>query len=135
MESKLELLTDNTVQISDSKVYPEEGQATVDIAFSNGTKLRASYWRLIKDGKQICSSFDHAQQYGLPAPINAKAELQNSLSGKKQQDAKLDNATGDLVFKFSNDTILQVLNFTGYEIWEIKFPDGTTEYSNHIYRL
>jgi hypothetical protein len=26
---------------------------------------------------------------------------------------------------------LQVLNFAGYEIWEIEFPDRTGEYSNY----
>jgi len=29
------------------------------------------------------------------------------------------------------DLKLQILNFTGYEIWEIRFPDGTGEYSNY----
>jgi hypothetical protein len=43
----------------------------------------------------------------------------------------INKETGDLLFNFTNDVKLQVLNFTGYEIWQISFPDGTGEYSNY----
>ena len=35
------------------------------------------------------------------------------------------------LFCFSEDAKLQVLNFTGYQLWEMAFTDGTVEYSNH----
>jgi hypothetical protein len=36
-----------------------------------------------------------------------------------------------LVFDFDGGIALQVFNFTGYEIWEMHFPDGAVEYSNY----
>lgn len=44
--------------------------------------------------------------------------------------AKWDARTGDLIFSFEPNVELQVFNLTGYEDWEIHFPDGTGEYSN-----
>ena len=38
---------------------------------------------------------------------------------------------GDLIVIFDETTKLQVLNLTGYEVWTIKFPDGTGQYSNY----
>jgi len=46
-------------------------------------------------------------------------------------EALHDQETGDLLFKFTQDIKLQILNVTGYEIWQIRFPDGTGEYSNY----
>jgi len=102
----------------------------VQLLFSNGTKLRADYWRVTKDGKAGISSFDHQQQYGLPAAIDAIAELQGQLQGKTVTDVVLEKETGDLLFQFDGNFKLRVFNFTGYEVWEISFPDGTGEYSN-----
>jgi hypothetical protein len=76
------------------------------------------------------SSFDHRQKYGLPASIDAIGELQNRLSGRMVMAALHDRETGDLVFEFTGNTKLQILNVTGYEIWELRFPNGAVEYSN-----
>jgi hypothetical protein len=111
--------------------YPEPGCASLELLFANGTKLQADYWRLIDDGKVRISSFDHQQQYGLPAPIDAIREVQQLIENKLVADARLDRETGDLVFNFSGNSKLQILNFTGYEVWDIHFPNGTVEYSNY----
>jgi hypothetical protein len=105
--------------------------ASVQLLFADGSKLRATYWRVIKDGKAGISSFDHQQQYGLPAPIDAIKELQEELQNKTVTDAHLDKETGDLLFHFAGSVKFHVFNFTGYEIWDITFPDGTVEYSNY----
>jgi hypothetical protein len=86
---------------------------------------------VIKDGKTNLSSFDHGQKYGLPAPIDAKSQLADLLNGKTCQDARCDGETADLILQFDGNTKFQVFNFTGYEIWQIHFPDGTGEYSNY----
>lgn len=44
--------------------------------------------------------------------------------------AKLDEKTGDILIKFSNEATFQALNFTAYEVWEFRLPDGAVEYSN-----
>jgi len=109
--------------------------ASIALKFCDGSALRADYWRLIKDGKARLSSFDHAQKYGLPAPINAVRELAKELHDKLVLKACLDCQTGDLLFDFSGRIHLQVLNFTGYEVWEMSFREGTREFSNYVYRL
>ena len=102
------------------------------LKFADGSALRADYWRLIKDGKARLSNFDHAQKYGLPAPINAALELAKELRDKLVLKARPDVQTGDLLFDFSDRIHLQVLNFTGYEVWEMRFRDGAIKYSNYV---
>jgi hypothetical protein len=132
LERNLTRLIGCSVRVADSGTYPDQaGEASVALSFSDGTKLRAEYWRLFKDGKAYLSSFDHRQQYGLPAPIDAIAELEKQLENEKVSAAKLDLESGDLVVCFGEGSKLQVFNFTGYEIWELRFPDGTGEYSNY----
>ena len=82
-------------------------------------------------GDGAVSSFDHDQKYGLPAPIDAFKELEEQLEGRRVTDAFLDARTGDLLFHFEEDVEFCVFNFTGYEVWEIHFPNGTGEYSPH----
>jgi hypothetical protein len=101
------------------------------IALADGTKLDAQFWRLTKMGRPLVSIFDHRQRYGLPAPIDAIGMLRDELVGKLVEDATMDEATGDLYFRFGIDIALQVFNFTAFEIWEVKFPDGTGELSNY----
>ena len=120
-----------SVRVSDHLAEAGGDAGAVAIAFANGTTLRASYWRLIKEERQAWSSFDHRQKYGLPAPVDAIAELRSELEDQIASDARWISETGDLVFRFGDHLTLQVLNFTGYEIWEVQFPDGTTEYSNY----
>lgn len=86
---------------------------------------------MVNHGKAGFSSFDHKQQYGLPVPIDAIAELCRELSGKAVVNARYDSTTGDLLFAFDSEIDLQVFNFTGYEVWEVHFPNGTGEYSNY----
>jgi hypothetical protein len=119
------------VKVSAGNGFPEQGQASIALTFTNGTTLQAEYWRLIIDGHAAFSSFDHRQQYGLPAPIDAIRQLEDKLEGKVVTDVHLETETGDLVFQFLGNLKLQILNFTGYEIWVMSFPNGSVEYSNH----
>ena len=131
LEESLTKLKGRSVSVSPSDHYPEPGQASVYLDFADGSKLRANYWRVTKGGRASVSSFDHEQQHGLPAPINAIAQLQALLQNRTVTDATWDSESGDLLFEFSDTIKVRVLNFTGYEVWEIRFPDGTGEYSNH----
>jgi hypothetical protein len=131
LDEALSDLIHASVQVSSGNGYPEPGHASLALLFANGTKLQAEYWRLIDDGKARISSFDHQQQYGLPVPIDAIREVQQLIQNRLVADARLDSETGDLVFNFSGNIKLQILNFTGYEVWEIDFPNGAVEYSNY----
>lgn len=129
--SALSELKGSSVEILTMDSYPEPGKATFQMAFSGGSRLRADYWRVIKDGKERLSSFDHEQQYGLPEPIDAIDELRKELQNKIVADARFHEETGDLLFRFFEGVKLQVFAFSCYEVWELTFPNGATEYSNH----
>ena len=121
----------SSVTISSVEAFPDPGQASVALVFADGTRLQAEYWRLIEDGRAGVSSFDHQQKYGLPVVIDAVQELQHKLASRMVVEALHDRETGDLLLKFTGNVKLQIWNVTGYEIWEIRFPDGTGEYSNY----
>jgi hypothetical protein len=131
LKNSLAKLATSSVTVSPGNGFPEPGQASVTLVFDDGTRLQAEYWRVIEDGRASVSSFDHQQKYGLPAVIDAVQELQEKLSSRIVVEALHDQETGDLLFKFTGEIKLQILNVTGYEIWEIRFPDGTGEYSNY----
>jgi hypothetical protein len=130
-EKRLAQLRGAAVGVVADNIPDERGTASVVLEFADGTLLNAAYWRLIQDGIAQLSSFDHQQKYGLPTPIDAKTRIITFLDGKLCREVIFDGETGDLILIFNESTKLQVLNFTGYEIWTIRFPDGTAEYSNY----
>jgi|ERR1041385_3073413 hypothetical protein len=131
-ETRLAAIIKGPVIIEDG--WQEEGsdEASLRITFADGTKLLATFWRLIKGGKASWSSFDHRQKYSRPAPLDARDLLRNEVSGRPCTGVRLDRVTGDLVLHFSDGVALQILNFTSYEIWAVRFPDGEEEYSNYV---
>ena len=131
-EQDLAKLTNVDVSVAPDDVPDEEGMAAVVVKFSDGTVLKAHYWRLIEDGRALVSSFDHQKKYGLPAPIDAKGKISRLLEGRLCRNVHLDRETGDLTLVLGETTKLQVFNFTGYEIWEMRFPNGTGQYSNYV---
>lgn len=130
-DNSLASLKGTTVRTSNPERFLEPGVAPVELYFSDGSRLRTDYWRIIFDGKISTSSFDHQQKYGLPAPIDAFAQIAQALDGRAVREAKRDARTGDLIISFEPNVELQVFNLTGYEDWEMHFPNGTGEYSNH----
>jgi hypothetical protein len=131
LQNSLSKLAGSSVTVSPGNGFPEPGMASVELFFADGTRLQTEYWRVTEGGRASFSSFDHQQIYGLPARIDAIQDLRDRLVGKMVVEALHDPETGDLLFKFIEDIKLQVLNVTGYEIWQIRFPDGTGEYSNY----
>src|SRR3954454_23154694 len=112
-ENSLASLKDTTVSTSNPERFPEPGIAPVELHFSDGSRLRTDYWRIILDDKAQTSSFDHGQQYGLPAPIDAFAWIAELLDGRTLREAKWDPRTGDVMLSFQPNVELQVFNFTG----------------------
>jgi hypothetical protein len=128
-ENSLASLKGTKVRISNPEWFPEPGTAPVELYFSEGSWMRANYWRIIRDDRAHTSSFDHQQRYGLPAPINAFAHIAEVLDGTCVREAKWDARTGDVILSFETNVDLQMFNFTGYEDWEIHFSSGIGEYS------
>lgn len=131
LKVSLSKLKGSTAEVVPSGAYPESGAASAQIKLSDGTFVRVDYWRLLINNKAGVSSFDHGQKYGLPAPIDSISHLQDRLRNRRVVDAELDLRIGDLFLRFDEGVELQLLNLTGYEDWEIQFPDGTGEYSNY----
>ena len=120
------------IEVKPDDTPADFGQAPIVISFADGTRLLATYWRLVKDSKAFLSSFDDRQRYGGPAPIDAVATLGSELTGRSCSAVQLDEDTGDLVLQLSDRLRLRVFNFTSYEIWQIIFPNGGVQYSNYV---
>jgi hypothetical protein len=127
----LSKISGTSVSISENTGPDGDGTASVFIKFSDSTKIRADYWRLILNERACLSSFDHLQKYGRPEKIDAKEQLISCFDNEICNSICLDEETGDLEVKFTENKRLQILNFTGYEVWEINFPNGRGEYSNY----
>jgi hypothetical protein len=112
----LSALTGAAVEVSNSGAYPEPGAASVQLLFSEGSRLRADYWRIVKGGRAGVSSFDHDQKFGFPSPIDSFRQLEQDLNGRRVTNASLDARTCDLHFRFDGDVELQVFGFTSYEV-------------------
>jgi hypothetical protein len=133
LEQHLSALSGTSVDVKQVEVPDEHGQASVAFVFSDGTRLSACYWRVSRSDT-VLSSFDHKQTYGLPSTIDAQKELRSLLAGAKVISTSIDRATGDLHLNFSGGWRLEVFGFSGYEVWEISFADGSSEYSNYVRR-
>jgi hypothetical protein len=131
LQKSLSTLIGTRVMLVSSAEIPEE--AGVRLHFSDGAVLLAIYWRTISKHWATLTSFDHGQKYGLTSPIDATETLQRILVGKPVEGVQFDQRTGDLIFAFEADIEFHVFNFTGYEVWEITFSDGTGEYSNNAF--
>lgn len=70
LQVSLSKLVGSPVIVSAGNGYLEPGQASAMFRFEDGTWLQAAYWRLSENDSASYSSFDHQQQYGLPAIID-----------------------------------------------------------------
>jgi len=91
--------------------------------FDDGTRLMVfTPWRILRDGRIAISCDDHAQQYGLPAPVDAVARARELLSGSVLEVA-VQEGTLDLRVTFSTGALLEIIPFSsGYESWQITSP-------------
>jgi hypothetical protein len=93
--------------------------------FANNVGLRVSCpWRIVVDGRIAYGDCNHAQQFGLPRPIDGAERSINLLRDKTIQGVVIRNDVGDLAIAFSDVTTMEVLNTSsGYEGWQL--ADGT----------
>lgn len=84
-----------------------------------------SLWRLLKDDRLTWMSEDDGHQFGLPAPVNAAAEVNTALAGRTLERADLREGTSDLTLRFSGGDVLEfVTDSAGYEAWRAYYPGG-----------
>ena len=75
-------------------------------------------WRLIEKGRIRFTSEDDGQQFGLPAPVDAAAELNGRIANATVEAVVLREHTLDLELRFGTRHVVQVIpDSSGYEAW------------------
>jgi len=89
--------------------------------FDNGVSLVIyCLWRLVESGRIRLTSQDDGQQFGLPAPVDAVAEINRHLALSAIVAVELQEGLLDLELRFSSGHILQIIpDSSGYESWEL----------------
>lgn len=110
----------------------ESRDGVIILCLSEGTNISGAYWRLLGLQSERLSSFDDGMKYGLSSPIDAHKRLEEIVAGKVLVAANLALVSGDLEFEFVGGLKLQIFNFSGNEVWEVEFADGSGQLSNFI---
>ncbi len=82
-------------------------------------------WRLIEAGRIRWTSEDHGHKFGLPAPVDAAAEVNKRIAGRSISRAELRAGTLDLDLHIDTGCVLQIIpSSAGYESWNVSSPIG-----------
>jgi hypothetical protein len=94
------------------------------LSLDNGAQVFIEcLWRLVEAGRVQITSQDHDQQFGLPTPLDAAAEVNRRLAAKPVEQAKLQAGTLDLELHFEHDLSFQIIpDSSGYEAWRARVP-------------
>jgi hypothetical protein len=85
----------------------------------------ACLWRLVEGGRIRFTSLDDGQQFGLPAPVDAAAEVNRRLAQASVEGEELRHGILDLDLQFSTGHVLQVIpDSSGYEAWNLCSRSG-----------
>jgi len=92
-----------------------------DFIFTDNVMLRAEcLWRLLEEGRIRITSEDHAQKFGLPAPVDCAFELNKRITGIRVSSVSIRDGTLDLTVKFESGHVLELVpSSAGYEAWQI----------------
>ena|SRR5690348_2256283 len=105
-----------------SVLRTERGEDDWAFHFADEVWLRAAAcpWRIILNRKIALGNSDHAQNFGLPEPIDGQKESDRLLCNKTVQTLRIREGTGDLAIDFTEQTTLEILNISsGYEGWRL----------------
>ena len=87
----------------------------------------ACLWRLVEDGRIQRTGQDDGHQFGLPAPVDAAAEVNRCLAGATVEAVDLRRGTLDLDLRFTTGHVLQIIpDSAGYEAWILS--DGSRQF-------
>lgn len=80
----------------------------------------ACLWRLVESGHIQFTSADDGHQFGLPAPVDAVAEVNARLAGAAIEAVELREGLLDLELRFCSGYRLQIIpESSGYEAWNL----------------
>jgi hypothetical protein len=96
------------------------------ITFDQKTNITVGcLWRLLESGRIRFTSEDDGQRFGLPAPVDAAAEVNRRLAGAAVIGVELRQGILDLEIKFSTGHILQIIpDSSGYDAWNASGLNG-----------
>jgi len=84
-------------------------------------------WRLLDAHRIRLTSEDHGHKFGLPAPVDAAASINELIGGCTMQRLDMDERTLDLSLHFENGFALQIFpTSAAYESWQIWRPGERT---------
>lgn len=87
----------------------------------------ACLWRLVEDGRIRFTDQDDGQQFGLPAPVDAAAEVNRRLARASVEAIELRKGILDLELRFHTGHIFQVIpDSSGYEAWNLS--NGSSQF-------
>ena len=91
------------------------------VAFDQDVEIVVTcLWRLIESGRIRFTSNDDGHQFGLPAPVNAAAEVNRRLAGAAVVRVGLRQGLLDLELQFNTGHALQIIpHSAGYEAWNV----------------
>jgi len=67
---------------------------------------------------------DHGHQFGLPAPFDAAAAIEESIKGRAIDRASIREETSDLILFFGSDCLEIICDSSGYEAYNLRGPDN-----------
>lgn len=80
-------------------------------------------WRIVAAGRVVLTSCDHAQQFGLPAPVDAYAGALALLQDRPVMAVHVSEGSADLCLEFAGGPRLEVIaDSSGYEPWNLHAP-------------
>jgi hypothetical protein len=91
------------------------------VAFDQGASVVVEcLWRLVESGRIRFTSLDDGHRFGLPAPVEAAAEVNRRIAGAAVEGVELRQGLLDLELRFSTGHALQVIpDSSGYEAWQV----------------
>jgi len=91
---------------------------------SDATLTIACLWRLLEDQRVRFTSEDEGQQFGLPAPVDAAAEVNRRISGALVESVDLRDGTLDVALHLNTGHRFEIIpDSSGYESWQVDLND------------
>ena len=136
-KSLLKLKNVRLVQISDNSGYPDEsGSASIVMVFSDGTRLRADYWRIIKNNKALIPICEVLLRpcFAIALPRSAEGSAKAMREGKSP--AKDEASSGISLIRWKSFSLF-FLQFQQMSFFRSYFPASlyNQNIEKHFFRI
>lgn len=104
-----------------SFVIHEHGLCTLGLSGNYGLSAECLVRYVGADGSFFAVG-DHRQQFGLPAPFDAAAAIEERIKGRSVDRASIREETNDLTLFFGSDCLEVICDSSGYEAYNLRGP-------------